>query len=250
MTRARQYEGPNRPYTPWVALLGGEGVVQAGQSEVIGRTQDGGLLRSVSLVNAECESMYAAIMTVVLTATRFLPAASPGTENEGLPMFARVSFGNGGTQSTGQLEVDYINGAMFSLPAGFLRVDAVLEDSVPDDTLIGMNAAAFLGYYPLGKARQAQRTRVLGDVAAAAAVIVPVPFFATRFEVFSVVPGTTYTVEQLADAAGLVVLSSCTLPAPAPHLVVPLVNATRYVRLTNTAGVASGGTRAVFQLSV
>lgn len=227
------------------ALLGGDGVVQSGQSEILGRTPDGGFIRRVTLLNGECESKYACVLTVVLSATRMLPAATPEDFNEGLPMYALVSFGNGGAQSTQQLEVDYLNGTVFNVPAGFIRVDAVLEDYVPESN-IGMNASAFMGYNALCRARTVQRTRNVGVLGAgASSAVLPIPYFAARVEALGSIAAGTYVINQYADAAGAILLAAT--PA-APGVSVPLVNQARYFQLVNSA-VAGNDTRAIFHLA-
>lgn len=246
------------PYTPDEALLGGEGVVQAGQSGILGRVPADTLVgsqnppsfqRETTLVQAECEDKYGRMLTLVLSAKRKTPPATPEQENEILPAFALVSFGNGGTQSEKQLQVDFINGAMFNVPAAFLRVDAVLEASVPDNTQEAIDVSVFAGYLPMGRTRSAQRTRQLGVIADAASQIIPIPFFTSRVEVLGNVLGATYEIEELADAAGAVVLFAAAIPSPAPVRTIPLANAARYVRITNTSGVPVD-TRATFQLTV
>lgn len=231
------------------ALLGGDGVVQAGQSEQIGLTADGGVLRTVTLINGECPTELATYVTIFLTLTRYIPAAPPGQENETLPLIARCSFGNGGTQSTQQLEVDYINGSCFAVPPGFLRVDAILDVDPGEEVAIGMNAGAFVGYGVHTRKRSPQLTRRLGIIAPASAAVVAVPFFADDLELHSAVPGTTYTVDQYADAALTTLLSSTAYPAAGERIRVGLVNGARYINVTNTGG-APAATRAVFGLVV
>lgn len=248
----------HHPYTPRYALLGGDGVAQVGNSEqlgfipentLIGSQNPASFLRETTLINCECEDMYSRVVTVVLAATRQTPAAAQGAFNEGLPLFARVTFGTGGAQSEKQLQVDYLNGTMFNVPGSFLRVDAVLEESVPDNTQITMNVSAFLGYLPMGRTRGAQRTIQAGIIAAAGSVIIAVPHFANRIEVQGAALGVTYDVEQFPDFAAGTLLAAASIPAPAPVRSVPLVNRTRYVRITNTSG-APVDTRATFHLAV
>lgn len=249
-----------RPYTPDEALLGGEGVVQTGQSEILGLVPADTLVgsqnpasfkRSTTLIQGECHDKYARMVTVVLFMTRNTPVVNAGEENEGLPAFARVSFGNGGAQSEKQLEVDYIHGAMFNVPGAFLRVDAVLEDSVPDDSQISMNISAFVGYLPMGRTRSAQRTRLAGTIPAGASVVVPIPYYSSRVEVQANVLGTTFVIEQYPDLAALAptLLTAVAVPAPLPLFSVPLVNQARYIRIHNTSG-APADARATFHLTV
>jgi len=248
------------PYTPDEALLGGDGVVQTGQSEILGFVPADTLVgsqnpasfrRSATLLQGECEDKYSRMVTVVLSMTRNTPVAIAGAANEGLPAYARVSFGNGGAQSEKQLEVDYIHGAMFNVPGAFLRVDAVLEDSVLDDSQISMNVQAFVGYLPMGRTRSAQRTRLAGTIAPGASVVVPIPFFSSRVEVQSNVLGTTFEIEQYPDFAALAptLLTAVAVPPPLPLYSVPLVNQARYIRIRNTSG-APADARATFHLTV
>lgn len=250
----------HHPYTPSVALLGGDyGLAQVGQSELLGLIPPDTLIgsqnpasfrRATTLIQAECADMYARVVTIVLTATRRTTLGPPAAFNEGLPIFARVSFGTAGTQSEKQLEVDYLNGTMFNVPGSFLKVDAVLEDSVQDDTQVTMNVGAFLGYLPMGRTRGAQRTIQAGVIAGGGGnIVIPTPHFANRIEIQGALLGATYTVEQFADAAATILLAVATIPAPAPVRSVPLVNATRYVRITNTSG-GPADTRATFHLAV
>lgn len=230
------------------ALLGGAGIVQSGQSELLGLTPDGGFIRRVTLINGECEAKYATYLTCFLTATRNLPAQTPEEAAEILPCFARVSFGNGGTQSTQQLEVDFGNGACFSVPPGFLRVDALLEVTEPDSNE-SINAAAFIGYQAHPRRRSPQRTRALATLApAASSPILPIPYFSDRVELISDVAATTYVFEQFRDAAGTILLATTAIPAGAP-IPVPLVNESRFFRVTNSGG-APATIRAIFLLVV
>jgi len=235
-------------------------VAQTGQSEILGLVPPDTLVgaqnppsfrRETTLIQGECEDKYASMVTVVLHMTRVTPVAIVGQSNEGLPAFARVSFGNGGTQSEKQLEVDYLHGAMFNVPGAFLRVDAVLEDSVPDDTQISMNVSAFVGYLPMGRTRNAQRTRVIGTIAPAASIVVPIPFYSSRVEVQGNVLGATFDIEQFPDFAALpaTLLTAVAVPAPLPFFSVPLVNQARYIRVRNTSGAAVDA-RATFHLTV
>lgn len=230
------------------SLLGGEGIAQAGQSEVIGRSPDGNWIRRVTLLNCECDPKLAQMVTIMLTLTRRTPALTVPQENETLPLLARVHFGNGGTQSRGQLEVDYVNGAAFAVPAGFIRLDCELEAGEPE-TDLGIEAAAFMGYFPHVRTRSPQRTIPLGALEPSDAIIIPIPYFADRVEIMPTVLGATFSVEQLVDFAGTIVVGAVAIPAAAPVHAVPLVNQARYVRITNTS-LAATGARAIFQLTV
>lgn len=230
------------------SLLGGEGVAQQGQSEVLGRNPDGNWIRRVTLLNCECDPKLAQMVTIMLCLARRTPAQTIPEENETLPLFARVHFGNGGTQSRGQLEVDYVNGAAFAVPAGFIRLDAHLEDDEPE-TQIGIEAGAFMGYFPHVRTRSPQRTLPLGAMEPSDPVIVRIPYFADRVELMPTVLGATFQLEQLVDAAGTIVVGNVAIPAAAPVHAVPLVNQARYIRVTNTS-MAATGARAIFQLTV
>lgn len=246
------------PYTPRVALLGGDGgLAQVGNSELLGLIPPDTLIgsqnpasfrREATLIQAECEDMYARVVTVVLAATRRTSPGSAAAFNEGLPIFARVTFGTGGTQSEKQLEIDYLNGTMFNVPGSFLKVDAVLEQSVPDNTPITMNVSAFLGYLPMGRTRSAQRTIQAGIIGAAGTTMVAIPHFANRIEVQGGALGVTYEVEQFPDVAAATLLAAATIPPPAPVRSVPLVNAARYVLIRNTSALPVD-TRATFHLA-
>lgn len=250
---------PDDQYTQSVALLGADGgIASIGQSEhigfipentLIGSQNPPGFRREVTLIQAECEDKFARVVTIVLAASRSTQPSSAAASNEGLPIFARVSFGTAGTQSDKQLEVDYINGAVFNVPGSFLRVDAVLEPSVPDDSQVTMNVAAFLGDLPMGRTRTAQRTLEAGVIAPGGTSVVRVPFFANRVEVNGAVLGATFEVEQHADLATTTPLAVAALAAPAPVHALPLVNRARYVLIRNTSGVPVD-TRATFHLSV
>ena len=233
------------PYTPTFALLGGDGVVQSGQSEQIGPTKTGGFVPEVDLIQAECPSMYSMMITIVLALRLANPPDTAGEENEIPPLVAVISFGAGGTQT--DLEADYIDGAIVSLPAAWLRVKARIDTD--DQDIPAVIAGAFVGYYPSGRSREAQRTRRLGVVADAASAIVEVPFFANRIEVHGDVVGSTFTVEQAPDAVAATILSAVSLPAPGQILQTPLVNAARYIRVTNTSG-GPRNIRTVFPLAV
>lgn len=232
-------------YVPYQALLGGEGIAQPGQSEPLGSTENG-FIRRATLLNMSCPDMYAAMITVMLQAVRTDPAP-PEEHNEVLPAFARVQFGVGGTQQ--QADVDFVNGACFSVPAAFLRVEAILEPEVPSDPPFAIQARALVGYYPNTRTRSAQRTLFTGVLAPAASAVLPVPAFADRLEVLPTTAGATMTVEQFSDLAATVAVGAVAVPAQGPVLQIPLTNLTRYVRITNTSAAAISA-RALFQLAL
>lgn len=236
-----QQEAP--PTSPWYSLLGGAGVAQPGQSEVV-RAGDS---RPVTLLNLNCEPMYGAVVTVALSLSRAAPPPDPLADLETAPVVARVTFGNGGTQC--QTELDVLDGTIFCVPAAWLRLDVFIDPSAPEDAP-DTTVHAIVGHFPHGRGR-AQRTIVAdGPVADAGTVILPIPPFANRLEVHAEA-AATWTVEQGPDQALATVLSFAALAAPAPFGVVPIVNAARFVRLTNTTGGGAARTpRAVFQLAL
>lgn len=226
-------------------LLGG--IAQPGQSELVGDTPDGGRVLRMTLINLLGDDAYAEVNTVVLFATRATPGpgANPNEENETLPLVARATFGTGGTQAV--VEVDFVNGAMFSLPGSFLRVDAVVDvpnpDAVPPGGLAAVNAGVFVGYLPISNsARAAMRTLRPGLVAANGNTgLLPIPNFANSVSVLADVVAATYTLEQFQDAAGALLISTTTVPASPGREAqsIPIANAARYVRLTNDNATAS-----------
>ena len=233
-------------------LLGG--IRQPGQSEILGDTPDGGRVLKQTLINLLGDDPYAEVVTVVLFATRDFPAVA-GQENETVPLVARATFGVGGTQGT--VEVDFINGAMFSLPSSFLRVDALIDipnpDVVPEGELSPVNAGIFVGYLPIGhSARAAMRTLRPGPLAEDDATdLLPIPNFANNMTILATDTTAVYVLEQFQDFAGTILVAASVIPAsPARELAnIVVANAARYVRLTNTNDTASTP-RIVFNLYV
>lgn len=243
-----EWERNGRPYTPYRSLIGGSGVAQPGQSEQLG-DQNGARLPRATLLNLTCPDMYAAQVTIVLgTPTLLLPLAA-GREQETPPLFARVTYGVGGTQTS--IEVDWINGASFNIPAAFLRLDALLDFDQfaaipPVGDMPRVNVPAFCGYYPVGQALPPQRSRLVGalgvDVESAP---VPIAEHANGISALTDVQGTVCTVRQYADLAGLVLLAAEDyMPGGRP---VVLANGARFASFEPDDAAT---VRAVFSLSI
>ena len=223
-------------------LAGGQpAVAQPGQSSTIGRSVSGAIVRRSQLLRVQGEDAVAANVTVVLTISSENNPGGAGTENETPACFASITFGVGGTSA--DVEVDFLNGALITVPASRLDLTAFLD--VPDqDVQTEVRVGAFVSYLPVTRA--AQRTLRVNGLANAASVILAVPKFAKHVQLLSS-PASTFLLEQAVDAAaGTVVSVSATLATP-PYTEIPLLGETRYVRITNTGG-APVNLRALFGL--
>jgi hypothetical protein len=179
----------------------------------------------------------------------------PGEENDTPPVVGRVQFGVNGKLI--EFELDYIDGALFCVPASSLRVTAAIDPLVlaPDASFNPCNVGAVVAYMPHGVARYAQRTIPIalpanaGEPPAPVPVTIPIPAFA-RDVTFLSNPAVMLLVEQLVDRAGTVVVAvdSINLTTP-PRVVLPLANRTRYLRVSQDED-APASVSAVFGLSV
>lgn len=237
---------------PWqLALLGGDGVVQPGNSENLGDQLVQNPLDpaapiltrilKATLIQGECMDQFAQQLTIVLAANR-VAQGTPEQAHETARMFARITFGVGGTQA--EMDVDYIDGCMFNVPASYLRVVAHIdldpgEDPAPG-TIPETQAQAFIGYYPHGGAVRAQRTQRLGLVAdAATSAIFPIPDFARVGRLIGsdpTAPVSSGAVSLFADAAAAVPVGVFTAVDLLFLGGFPLTNGARYYSYTNLSG--------------
>ncbi len=255
LPNASEWERHGQPYTPYRALIGGSGISQPGQSEEIGDTLDANPVRDLkaTLLNLECPDMYAAQVTVVLGVPTLQQPTSPAAEQDTPPIFARITFGIGGTQ-TG-IDVDWINGQMLSLPGSFVRLDAVLDLQqfavIPDvGDIPRVIVPAMAGHLPVGQNRAPQRSLFLGDIGAnSESARVPIPNFAASIEATNADPAAAgpISIRQYADAAGTVLLSDSILIPFGP---LQLSNRARYASIVNGAGALLPNNRLIFQLSI
>jgi hypothetical protein len=215
-------------------LAGGDpGVVQPGQSELLGPLPGGSFVSRVDLLRCEGVDALAMNTTIALALSR--PNAPTQEQlEETPPVKAIILFGVGGTAATA--EVDFIDGALLTLPASTVILSAELDGVTQADNPPLVEARAFLAYLPIGHVRPAQRT-LRQTIGAGATAVFPVPSFSHSFQVFG--GQNAYTVVQSSDLAGADVIQTDVIAPPyPPHAVMPMTNQTRFVRVTNPGGVA------------
>jgi hypothetical protein len=242
------------PYAPPIfaqdgLLAGGNpNVVQPGQSEQLGLDpKTGSVTRKSQLLRCQGEDAVAVNTTVVLA---IAPDGNvtPGAENETPPCFARITFGVGGTSA--DVEVDYINGAMVSVPASRLDLTAHLdmtEAEIQQNPPRAARVGAFVCYIPM--TRGAQRTKRTGALDLNASVIIEIPKFAKSLTLLSTLTAAAALLEFSTDAlAANIIAQVGVVTNNLPTQVVPVLpNEARYVKLTNLA-LAGVSFRAVFGL--
>jgi hypothetical protein len=227
-------------------------VAQPGNSETLGLITvgagAGGFVRNAMLLAMQGVDQLSMMMAVVLSVQRD-GNTDPGDENTTFPIRAEITFSQGGTGAA--LEVDFINGALLSLPASNLRLQAFI-DTTDDLAQYPVKVAAMASYLPVPHARQAQRT-LRASLAAAqqlgSSTILAIPRFAQTVTLLSDSPGTQFTLSQCTDRLGANVIVQQTIPASPPCFDIPLINEARYLKVANlSAGAVK--LRALFGLYV
>jgi hypothetical protein len=227
-------------------------VAQPGNSETLGLITVGagapGFVRQATLLNMQGVDQLSTMVAIALGVQRD-GNTDPGDENTTFPVRAEITFSQGGTGAS--LEVDFINGAILSLPASNLRLQAFID--APDaDAQYPVKVIAMASYMPVPHARQAQRT-LRATLAQAqgvgSSVVLPIPRFAQTVTLLSDSPAATFTLSQCTDKLGANVIVQQTIPVSPPCHDIPLVNETRFLKIANllNAGVKL---RAVFGLYV
>lgn len=224
------------------ALLAGNGRTHQGFA-----TELGPLRRTAPILDCIGLDSLSAMVTIALSVSR-TGNISAGETNDTPPVVAVVDFGVEGHRMS--LECDFVNGTLLSIPASSLRVSARIDLPSDEDDFNVVLAGAILGYFPHG-GRGAQRT-ITSELTAVAGnpaniATFPIPAFA-RDVSFLLAPSAAFTVQQLSDAAGTVVLAAETVAAP-PVRVMSIANRARYLRVTNPAA-APATISAIFGLSV
>ncbi len=221
---------------------GAPAITQPGQSEALGPDPKTGVFtRRVDLLRCEGEDALAMNTTVVLSLDRENPPTE-AARNQTYPVFASILFGVGGTAT--RCEVDFLNGAVITLPCSSIFLAAQLD--VPDDeVLFPIVARAFISYLPMANSRQSQRT-LRATLGIGASVVMPVPMFGQIVTLLGSAPGSAFVLEQYRDALATMLVATQPVPAVPPNYDIPLANETRYVKITNTGPITT--VRAIFGL--
>lgn len=229
------------PTSAQAALLGGSGRTHQGFAAELSVQ-----LRERSILDCAGLDQLSTMVTIALSLERS-GVIGLGEENDTPPVVAIIAFGVDGHRM--ELECDFVDGQLLTVPASSLRVSARID--LPFDAEFNpVKAGAVLGYFPHG-GRGAQRTvtselAALGD-APDNATVFAIPAFAQNVS-FLVSPSAAFAVEQLSDLAGTLVLATETIAAP-PVRIMSIANRARYLRVTNPAA-APATISAIFGLSV
>lgn len=246
--KKKDFSVADLPVTWQTALLGGDGVNHSGFSVPLDENK-----RRNTVINCQGQFDELATMVTIAFNLKRLGPTTAATVNDVPPIVAHVSWGVDGARM--DVDVDVVNGTMIALPASSLRVDVEIDLPADAADFGSVQVGAVMGYMPRGQ-HDAQRT-LSAELAAAedppvasGTALIAVPEFAKNVT-FLIEPTATFQLEQLADSAGALVLSTIAAVAPAvpPTVVFPLSNRTRYLRLTNTGG-ADVLVSAVFGLAV
>lgn len=224
-------------------------VAQSGQSATLGPQPNGAFEGKAELLRMQAgDERLALVASVVLTIVREANV-DLGAENQTPPVKAVVTVGGGGT-SMQPFEVDFVNGLVFSVPAGSLSLEAVIDTDTMDEFDVAVRVAAFATYLPRPGNTPVRRTLRTNSLVNGAAVIQELPKFASTLQVLSTTAAATYRVEQFRDRLAAQLISQTTLAAAPPYQEIPIANDTRYVRITNTSGGTVVQTSVLYRLSL
>lgn len=151
------------------SMLDNPGVANVGRQITVGS----GSQRSASILEARCSDQRSRQLTIFLSVEEFEAANDRD-------LVCLLSWGAGGLQVS-NVEVDFVNGASFSIVATFMRLWVRNDSSLPSNNF---RVGAFVGYEPrpAGSAiRGPQRTLKTATIAAGATVDLTIPRFATSF---------------------------------------------------------------------
>lgn len=162
---------------------------------------------------------------------------------------AIVEWGNGGLQS--RAEIDFLIGCAFSVPCSFLRVIGRNDEDTNDIAPGSVRLGAFAAYLQRtgSIAHAPQRTIVYPTLAPGASAVRTIPAFATNFWLYTNPVSASLLIEFL-DLTSTVIAVTSTLFPVVPHANTPIPNGARFVRITNTGGIALISARAIYTIAL
>lgn len=224
-----------------VDLIAMEAIVQPPPLPVIPWTVVSGLNQSILQVTGddrECKQLSVSLMV------------EPIIGNPPRDATAIVRWGAGGLQSP-DVEIDFINGTVFSVAASFLRIQGRIDTSFDGaGGRQGLKIGAFIGYGARpSSARAPQKTVKIAGVAAGGTADITIPTFARDLSILRLPSTFDFTVRFLNTVGSLLAEAGVPPGAELEARNIPIPNDASTVRITS-GGMVCSSMRVIFGLAL
>lgn len=246
---------PPYVYKPLSALSEnnrGQGqTIQIGGTDTSAGTKDtmlGSVINTGTKTGDDAESI------IVTLGLEYINQGDPGFLDTPICIDALLEWGVGGTNF--HAECDWRLGAMFVLPACFVKV-AARWDRRFGDPLVRVRLAASVTYGTPSSGKTSspiRKTVLLGDLDAGGVESMPIPLWANNFVVTDATVGAPdYTIEILESMASVIAVYSQTSDSNLGgqnENTFAIPNCGRFIRVTNNLGIPVTGVRVIFNLAI